>query len=280
MRLPAVLLMIALFAFGCVGSGLTGGVVSQSEARLMNAPAASPVPYAASGTTVTQASYITIMVPQGTLDQRFDEIKGKLAAQSAQTSDVSYTEYSDRRQYTLTVKVPPARFDGINTMLKGEGEVKDMSVQLQDVTKQYTDLDTRITNSQLELERLQQLYNQSDNVSDLLQVEREITRVETNLELLTQQKQELVSQVEMSTIVITVYEAKPATTQLSLSLESLGAMFFNALAAAITLIVLAAGFLIPLGIVGGLAWLAYKALRGDRKARPRQPEHSRIPPQQ
>ena len=40
--------------------------------------------------------------------------------------------------------------------------------------------------------------------------------METDLELLQQQKQDLVSRVELSTIVITVYEDKPATTQLSL----------------------------------------------------------------
>ncbi len=276
MRPLGVLLFVALLSFGCLGSGITGS--SQSAVRFDNAPAPSVAYSGGSGGAVAQAGQITIRVPEGTLEQKFSDIKDKLASESAQTSDVSYTEYSDRKQYSITVKVPPSRFDEINGMLKDIGEVKGMSVQLEDVTKQYTDLDTRITNGELELARLQQLYNQSSNVSDLLDVEREITRVETQLDSLKQQKADLVSRVELSTIVITVYEDKPATTQLSLSLESLGAMFFNAVAAAITLIVLAAGFLIPLGIVAGLLWLAYKALRGDRKGGPKPSEHKKIPP--
>jgi hypothetical protein len=162
-------------------------------------------------------------------------------------------------------------------MLQQAGEVKDLSVQLEDVTKQYVDLDTKITNREVELQRLHTLYNRSDNISDLLQVEREITRVETELELLKQEKQSLVSRVEKSTISITIYEDKPATQQLTLPLEGLGALFFTAVAAAITLIVVAIGFLLPVAIVIGLIWFAYTKLAGGKKGRPKDPEHKKIP---
>ena len=164
-------------------------------------------------------------------------------------------------------------------MLQQLGEVKDLSVQLEDVTQQYMDLDTRIKNREIELERLYELYDKSTKVSDLLDVEREITRVETDLEILKQQKQYLVSKVERSTIRITVYEDKPATQQLTLSLEGLGAMFFAAMAAAVTLVVLAIGFLVPFAMVLGILWLAYKFVRRGKKTKSRQSEHGRIPPQ-
>src|SRR5512143_1320709 len=125
LRPLGVLLIVALLSFGCLGSGVT---TSQSGLRFDNAVAPSA---AYPGGAVTQEGHITIRVPEGTLQQRFDEIKSKLATQSAQTSDISYSEFSDRKQYTVTVKVPPSRFDSINEMLKGEGEVKDMAVQLQ-----------------------------------------------------------------------------------------------------------------------------------------------------
>ncbi|NYZ74091.1 DUF4349 domain-containing protein [Candidatus Micrarchaeota archaeon] len=275
--------LVALLAFGCLGMEQSSSNTGDSRA-LTDASYAPSVPsYDAGGVSesqyVTKEGSITLKVAEGTLESKFTEMKDKLSAQGADMSDITYNEYSDRKQYTLTVKVAPAKFESISAMLQQLGEVKDMSVQLEDVTQQYTDLDTRIKNRQIELDRLYELYNQSSKVSDLLDVEREITRVETDLEILKQEKQYLVSKVERSTITITVYEDKPATQQLTLSLEGLGQMFFAAMAAAVTLVVLAVGFLLPFAIVVGILWLVYKAFRGDKKAKPRAPEHSRIPPQ-
>ncbi len=276
MKALGAFIILAVLLFGCLGTQTSSSQAMLEKAQV--SPAYAPGGGTAAGQVVTQEGFITLKVPEGTLEQSFSQMKSTLDGQGAQTSDISYNEYSDRKQYTLTVKVPPSKFDAISNALKGMGEVKDMSVQLQDVTRQYNDLDTQITNKQLELQRLQALYNQSENVSDLLAVETQLTRVQTELDSLQQQKQVLVSQVELSTIVITMYEDKPATSQLSLSLESLGAMFFGALAAAITLLVLAVGFLIPIAIVAGALWLAYKAVFGTKRGGPRPPEHKKIPP--
>ncbi|MDD5171428.1 MAG: DUF4349 domain-containing protein [Candidatus ainarchaeum sp.] len=280
-QIAVLVMLIAILAFGCIGQEGISLPSSGGTEGMPSAPAYEDVGKSSydGGQYVTKEGSITLKVAEGTLESKFAEMKETLRIQGAETSDVTYNEYSDRKQYTLTVKVEPNKFESVNAMLQQLGEVKDMSVQLEDVTQQYTDLDTRIKNREIELERLYELYNQTSNVSDLLEVEREITRVETELELLKQEKQYLVSQVEQSTIRITVYEDKPATQQLTLSLEGLGTMFFAALAAAVTLVVLAIGFLLPFAIVVGILWLVYKAFWGSKKAKPRQPEHSRIPPQ-
>ncbi len=277
-------MLVAILAFGCLGQeGSTSSIGSGKDLTGVSAAPSAPVPEAggqtASSQYVTKAGSITLKVPEGTLESKFTEMKDKLGTEGADMSDITYNEYGTRKQYTLTVKVAPAKFESISAMLQQLGEVKDMSVQLEDVTQQYTDLDTRIKNRQIELDRLYELYNQSSKVGDLLDVESEITRVETELELLKQQKQYLVSNVERSTITITVYEDKPATQQLTLSLEGLGQMFFAAMAAAVTVVVLALGFLLPFAIVVGILWLVYKAFWGNKKSKPRAPEHSRIPPQ-
>ncbi len=271
--------------FGCLGANENGVAPSYGGTGVSKealAPSSAPAYYADSyeeGQYVTKEGSITIKVPEGTLQSKFDAMKGELEGEGAQTSNIVYSEYSTRKQYTLTVKVAPSKFDAISEMLKSVGEVKDMSVHLEDVTKQYTDLETRISNKEVELGRLYSLYNMSDNVSDLLQVEREVTRVETELELLKGEKQYLESRIERSTIAITLYEEKPASTQLTLPLESLGQWFFTAVAAAISLIVVGAGFLLPIALVAGILWFAYKRLFGaKKKGGPKGPEHSKIPP--
>ena len=287
-RLGILFVLAALFAFGCTGLSSEFGEGS-SGAELKSAPSSfptAPPTYEADGSYVTKESYVTIKVPEDTLQTKFENLQDTLKSNGAQISDIRYNEYGNRKEYTITVKVPPTKFDTINTLLKEVGELKDLSVNLEEVTQQYVDLDTRIKNREVELNRLYELYNQSEKVEDLLSVEREITRVETDLELLKQQKQYLVSRIEQSTITITLYEDKPATQQLTLSLEGLGALFFGAVALAITLLVGASGFLLPLIIVILVLWFIYKKLQGSGgggggdKVKPRKPEHGQIPPPQ
>ncbi|MFH0884477.1 MAG: DUF4349 domain-containing protein [Candidatus Micrarchaeota archaeon] len=281
-KLVAFAMLVSMLMFGCMGITEEGAYPSEGGSGMAKealAPSYSASgDYSGSSQYVTKEGSISIKVQEGTLQEKFDDMKGKLSAQGAETSEIRYSEYGDRKQYTMTIKVAPSKFESINEMLKGIGEVKDISVQLEDVTQQYTDLDTRIKNKEIELERLYKLYNKSDNVSDLLDVEREVTRVETDLELLKGQKQYLVSKVERSTIAITIYEEKPASTQLTLPLESLGQWFFAAVAVAISLIVVAAGFLLPIAVVLGLIWLVYTKFFAQKKGKPKNPEHSKIPP--
>lgn len=275
-NLSVLFVLITLLAFGCLGSesDFYGGIETE-EYRTAMAPSSY-----ADADYVIQESTITIKVAEGTLQSKFEEMDDMLRYRGAEVSDIRYNEYATRKQYTVTIRVAPTKFDTINDLLQEIGEVKDMSVQLEDVTQQYVDLDTRIKNRETELERLYELYNKSRDIEDLLAVEKEVTRVEIELEILKQQKQYLVSRIDRSTINITLYEEKPPTQHLIPTLEGLGAAFFGALGAAITLIVLAAGFLLPLAVVIGVLWLIYKKLRGGKKAKPRKSASSRIPPPQ
>jgi hypothetical protein len=280
------IVLIALLAFGCLdqASSQDRGIVSNSGSGV-SAPASAPVlgessVKSAQTQYVTKEGTISIKVNEGALETKFQDLKTQLKSQGADTGNIVYSEYGDRKQYTVTVKVAPNKFESMMSALQGIGEVKDMSVSLEDVTRQYIDLDTRIKNSETELVRLRELYNQSGKIEDMLNVEREITRVETDLEMFKQSKQDLTSRIDRSTINISLYEEKPATQQLTLSIENLGGMFFGAMAVAISVVVVVVGFLLPVALVVGVLWFAYKALRGKKGSRPRQPEHSRIPPPQ
>jgi hypothetical protein len=273
-------LLLGLLAFGCLGSQSSseGGNTASAPLRMMDSAVGSAYAPSSAPQYVTKEGYISIRVNEGELQAKFDSMKAQLKSDGAELSDVRYTESGDRKQYTITMKVVPGKFEGMMATLQKVGDVKDMSVNLEDVTQQYVDLDTRIKNKEIELTRLYQLYNQSSKVSDLLDVERELTRVETDLELLKGQKQYLSSKIDKSTINVTVYEEKPASTQLSISLDGIASLFFAAIGAAITLIVVAVGFLLPIAAVMAVLWFAFKLLTGKKKAGPKQPEHSRIPP--
>jgi hypothetical protein len=270
--------MALILLSGCLSQ--TGLVDGMTQTKSSYAPALSGGDYSAyyDDEYVTKESYIELRVQEGSLESRYEEMTDLLEDEGAKLSNVRYNEYSDRKQYTVTAKVEPRRFDSINEKLQDIGEVKDLSVILEDVTVQYVELDVKVKSREVELTRLYELYNKSDEIEDLLAVEKEITRVTSELEILKQQQQRLISRVELSTISITIYEEKPSTEQLTNPLEDLGGLFFGALAAAITILVALAGFLLPMALIVALLWFIYKKLKGKKRPRARQSRHDRIPP--
>ncbi|MFH1520248.1 MAG: DUF4349 domain-containing protein [Candidatus Micrarchaeota archaeon] len=265
-------IILLLLTFGCLGGDQSSGYdysdgsfpsYDMQEAAPA-APSYLPSTSSSSKSYITKEGSIKLKVPDGTLETKYEELKASLMAEGATFSDINYYEYSDRKQYTITMKVLPSKFDSINNMLKEAGELKDMSVQLEDVTQQYTDTETRIKNKEIELDRLRALYNQSGEITDLLEVEHELSRVETELELLKQNKIYLDSKIQKSTIYLTIYEDKPATQQLIIPFEGFASLFFGALAVAIGLIVAGTGFLLPIVIVLLVLWTIYKKIRGKK----------------
>ena len=274
----ALVLVFGLISFGCLGIGESNGS-TQSVSPAYPAPSlGAPAKSASAGSAefitsdyysgsvpsdqiLTKSSTATLKVPEGSLEAKYTAVRTMLTSEGGQISDVQYSEYSDRKQYTITAKVPPGRFDGVISQLKDFGEVKDLSVSIEDVTKQYTDLNTRIANKEIELERLRILYNSTGNISDLLGVERELTRVESELDLLKGEKQYLESLISRSSISIAVYEEKPATTSLGLSLESLAQSFFGAMSGAVIVLALGAGFLLPFVLVIVVLWFIWKMVK-------------------
>ena len=278
-RMFIVLILASLMLFGCtsIGDALSGSSGTSSVTK--SSPYAPSVPVAAPQAYVTEYSRdtttnvvvdtqmlvktgsATIKVPENTLEARVDAMKTMLKSEGATLSDVRFYEYSDRKQYTITIKATPTRFEGIVARLKDYGEVKDLSVSTEDVGQQYHDLDIRITNRQIELSRLYQLYNASADVKDLLSVEQEITRVETDLDVLKAQKQELDRQISKSTLAITIYEDKPATSKIEMSLGDLATAFLGALWAGVMLLMLGVGFFLPLAIIVIVAYIIWKKMR-------------------
>lgn len=80
--------------------------------------------------------------------------------------------------------VPTDKLEGVLDRLSTLGEVTAREVYVVDVTSQYVDLEIRIDNLEQTRQRLQQLLAQSHKVSDVLEVEKELSRVTIELERL------------------------------------------------------------------------------------------------
>ncbi|MFW5966041.1 MAG: DUF4349 domain-containing protein [Persicimonas sp.] len=82
----------------------------------------------------------------------------------------------------VVMMVPTGETRDFLKQLSTLGKVKDRSLRVDDVTAQYVDLEVRIDNLERTRQRLKTLMDKTENVSEILEVEKELSRVTTELE--------------------------------------------------------------------------------------------------
>lgn len=109
-----------------------------------------------------------------------------------------------------TVRIPSERFDEAMKFIGGLGELQNRSVYIEDVTDRWYDLKGRLETKKILEEKYNQYLKKADNMKDLLEVERQLNNVISEIESMEGQMKRLNNQIDYSTINITV-EAKVPT---------------------------------------------------------------------
>jgi hypothetical protein len=124
------------------------------------------------------------------------------------SSDVDFGDQADpngsQGYAVLVVKVPPDTVDRLLSGLDSSGEVLRINQTAQDVTEQLVDLDVRIDNAAESVANVRTFMEQAANLDDLVKLEGELTRRQTELERLEAQQRNLSERVALSTITIEV----------------------------------------------------------------------------
>ncbi len=100
----------------------------------------------------------------------------------------------------LHCRVPAPQLDQIMDAVAALGEVERRSVSAADVTEQYADLETRLRNNLALRNRLQQLLSRASDVEDVLAIEKELNRIQSEIETMQARLDRLKSEVELSAL--------------------------------------------------------------------------------
>ena len=85
--------------------------------------------------------------------------------------------------YNLTVRVPAENLDMAMELFTTMGVKKSESINERDITAQYTDTESRLRNLEVRRDRLRELMERkTDNLSDVLQIDRELSSVQNQIE--------------------------------------------------------------------------------------------------
>ena len=142
-----------------------------------------------------------------------EEIESTSAKASALVSSAGgTTERSTRNpdgSYYMDFRVPSDRLDDTLASLEKLGEPVSRSAQVVDVTAQAIDLDAKIKNLRGLRDRMRALLDRAAKIEEILQIERELNRIQTQLDSLEGQRKRLTRDVAMSSLGLRLDPAEP-----------------------------------------------------------------------
>jgi len=109
---------------------------------------------------------------------------------------------SQRTNDTIVIRIPARAFDGAMAQIQALGDVLSRNIQVQDVSEEFRDTETRIQTLEAMRRRLEELLRQANNVEAALAVEQQLERITVELERLRGRLRFLADRVAFSTITV------------------------------------------------------------------------------
>lgn len=175
------------------------------------------------------------------LNALIDRLGGWVESSSVSGSDFNTLSRGakTRRSADYTIRVPNEKFDELMKELPALGNVPYSHVYTENVTAEYYDTETRLKTYEAQEQRLMELLDMAETVSDVIEIENELTEVRYRIESLKTTLRGWDRRVSWSTLYLSVSEVVEYTPQekqqygsrlaeaLSDGIEELGEFFLD-----------------------------------------------------
>ena len=131
------------------------------------------------------------------------------------------TGVEERQQSTITIRVPQPEFFNVFDRIKLLGKVLNENAGSEDVTERFIDLEARLKSAAREEMSLLSLLERAEKVSEILTIERELSRIRTELEQVQGQLNFLERRVSLATITVALFPPRFKVDQLPFASLSL-----------------------------------------------------------
>ncbi|MBD2754464.1 DUF4349 domain-containing protein [Spirosoma validum] len=186
--------------------------------------------------------------------------------QGGQITNSNETKTDNTIENALTIRVPANQFDALLTAVVNESIYTDIkTITVDDVTRQYVDVEARIRSKKVVEETYLNLLKQARSVEDVLKIEEQLGQIREEREVQEAELRQLKDNVALSTISLTYYQQtatalrpeEPFFSQLwsnfSDGFRLLGSVFIGLF------------YFLPVLIVGGgISWLVRRWYRQRR----------------
>ena len=277
-----------------LAQGRSADATSQTEAMATEAAAAPPdmasespeaeatAPGEAPDSAVPQLAYaygVTIEAPTdevGDLAARHEQACIQAGPQVCQVIGSSTQSFGqDERRATLELRAEPGWLRTFRSGLArdaeaADGRIADSSTTSEDLTRALIDTEAHLRAKTTLRDRLQTMLATRDgNLQTVLEVERELARVQAEIDSTNSALEVMRARVSMSRLTLTyqsrgVMAPDSATAPLASALNNALGIFMTGLAAIVTILAFGLPFLI---IVGPVVWLSLRAAKRRRERR-------------
>ncbi len=237
----ALLMAVTAIAFTLTACSSSASVGAPREAATTAAPYAAPPAVAVTegqggkdsaggaGTAVQPAGPLIIRTGSlslevSDLDSMLLKARGTVVGLGGYVSDSERANSGAQATALITYRIPAARWDEATDALKALGtRILGEQTKAVDVTGQVIDIGARIDNLKATERALQAIMAQATKISDILDVQNQLTNVRGEIEQLSTQQAHLNDQAALGTLAVTwtlpVIAVAQATTGWNLSTE-------------------------------------------------------------
>lgn len=111
---------------------------------------------------------------------------------------------SKDEQANLTLRIPSNQLEPAMATLESIGKVTSRRMSSEDVTEQYVDTDARLKTKIALRDRLRGLLDRAENVNDVLAIERELSRVQADIDSMQARLKSFKGMVDLASVNVTI----------------------------------------------------------------------------
>ena len=143
------------------------------------------------------------------LEEKISDLGGYVEDQTVYNGSA----YANRRyrSASMTVRIPAEDVDKFTEEVAGISNVVSQQKNLEDITLQYVDTESRLNALETEQTRLLELLEQAETTADLLEIEARLSEVRYQLESAASQLRLYDNQVDYATIYLSIEEVQEYT---------------------------------------------------------------------
>ena len=203
------------------------------------------------------------------IDQRVGQLEGYIEARDIYNGSAYYG--SRNRSATLTIRIPADKLDGFVQQIGEVSNIISNKETSDDVTLQYTDMESRLKVLRTEEERLLAFMEEAKSVSEMLEIEKRLTEVQAQLDSLTSQLKVYDNLVDYGTIYLSVEEVEQYTEvpekdptmwqRISTGFVSSVKNVWNFLKGVVVVLIVGLPYLALVAVAGIAAWLIIRRKR-------------------
>ena len=194
-----LIVLISLFIIGCgAKSSNYGAEVSYSPPAVIYSESA-PIPRATKR-IITKRANISVEV------DTIEKAKEKLIALIEKQGGFITNANTYENRYSASAKVPSDKLMNTLNAIATLGDKISQSISQNDVTNQFVDNEARLKNLILFRDKMKKLLNQTTNIEEIVKIEKELRRVQIEIDSIQGQLKYLRNAVALSPININFKE--------------------------------------------------------------------------